>query len=710
MAPEPPAEALLSALEDYHRRRSLGEAVDVDAYREKLDAAAFERFRVLVAQSAAPVRGSAPPTEAQLPRLLGPYLLERVVGGGGMGVVYSAFHCALARRVAVKVLPRALEADEDAVTRFRGEARKCAQVRHPNIVTVYEEGEVDGQLYYAMELIEGRTLQAHIDEGTVPPVRELARAVAELADGLETLHRAGVVHRDVKPANVIVRSADGKMVLADFGLARMLTSPRHTQTGTAIGTPPYMSPEQILGRVTEVDARSDVYGLGVTLYHAITGRLPFASRETSDLFRLIVTQRPEPLHRVRPDVDVAMEKVVLKALEKRKDDRYTTAGDMRDDLRRVVVGETPEGEPVPGWKHALRRLRPFAVPIAAVVLLLVGATVWWMRRPATLGISVAVPVEVVVDDVPRGRTAPDRPLVIELPAGEHRVRVGAGGDFSKPMRLDLGRGQHLFVEVPIAEVPLGAVDDPRHLDALAREALPDISNTMARTFQAWNQFGRDRAGGRDLPTMLFPRGAVRLADVATLDLEVPADFHADEDWMLVVQRDGKDLVPPRVWAPRKDEASPAASVPLPDDVRRALAVGDTVRWGVRPRRAGQQDPLAYPLASFTVVDTDPADVLRRIDERLVAQPARVRALFRARLLLAQGLATAAAREVLAAAPADARSFHEAATLAQAMTAASAALADTDLFRAAKGVVEAPANDALRDRRFAPPPPAAAPGR
>ncbi len=600
-------------------------------------------------------RVKSPPSEPSLPRAFGPYVLERVVGGGGMGIVYEALHRDLVRRVAVKVLPRTLDADPAMVERFRREARACAQVRHPNVVTVYEAGDVDGQLYYAMELIEGRTLQTHVDEGTVPEPRALCSALAEVADALDTLHAAGVVHRDVKPANLIVRP-DGHIVLADFGLARTLYGGHLTQTGEALGTPPYMSPEQLLGRVRDVDARTDVYGLGATLYHALVGSPPFAATDPQDLVRMVMVQRPDPISRRRPEgapaLEPGIEAVVMKALEKRKEDRYVTAGALRDDLRAVAAGKEPVGRPVP-WKRALRGARPYALPVAAAVGLLVGGLAWWNVQPGTLRVDLSLPADVFVDGVTAGRLADGRPLDIELAPGEHRVQLVGRAFRTDEEVVRIRPLADKTYTVVTAMLKVTDVDDPAVMQEFARFLRMD--------WRRWTQLERNRAPGSG-PAAFLPRGDVRIDDLDVVEVYVPAAYVSEEKLVVFFAREGVDLVAPLPFPP--DSAldafmAPKAQgaivpFPVPAAVRAALKPGDVLTWGLRPARG--RGPATVP-ARAQVVASDAAPALADPSARLGGATRRAVGRLPRAVPARAGCTPAAARVVLASVPVAERGFY-----------------------------------------------------
>src|SRR5438034_176055 len=215
------------------------------------------------------------PTHTELPRRFGRYHILKKLGAGGMGVVYLAEDTRLSRRVALKV-PHFSAADApQVIERFYREARVAAGIDHPHICPVYDVGEIDGILYLTMPFIEGTPLTHQVDSDNPLPAAEAARLVRRLALAVAAMHEQGVIHRDLKPGNVLLRPS-GEAVIMDFGLARSLSGTgRLTATGAVVGTPAYMSPEQIMGRQTELGPTTDVYSLGVILFELLTGTLPF---------------------------------------------------------------------------------------------------------------------------------------------------------------------------------------------------------------------------------------------------------------------------------------------------------------------------------------------------------------------------------------------------------------------------------------------------
>src|SRR5262245_21831327 len=301
---------------------------------------------------------------------LGDFEIVRVVGRGGMGIVYEAIQTSLKRRVALKVLGTSLGLTPKAVERFQREATAAAKLHHTNIVPVYSTGDERGIHFYSMELIDGIGLDAVIRQIREPdkaastpaclaelittgaytpadPLTEYARAdssvstsanqfdriaamIADVADALHHAHHNGVTHRDIKPSNLLL-STDGRLSITDFGLARMLEQPGMTMTGEFVGTPAYMSPEQITAGRVPVDARTDIYSLGATLYEVLTLRPPFVADGRDRLLAMVIHKEPAPLRSVNPSVPRDLETICLKCLEKDPDRRYANAQELADD-------------------------------------------------------------------------------------------------------------------------------------------------------------------------------------------------------------------------------------------------------------------------------------------------------------------------------------------------------------------------------------------
>jgi serine/threonine-protein kinase len=285
------------------------------------------------------------------------YLIEHEIGRGGMAVVYRAVDLRLNRTVAIKVLPPDLAFNSDVRARFIREAQTAAQLNHPNIVPIYSVDEKDGGAltYFVMAFVDGESLGVRLAREGAWPVDKTVRVLRDVADALAYAHSMGVVHRDIKPDNILIDRASGRPLVTDFGIARAAAGEtRLTVTGVAVGTPAYMSPEQAMGE-RELDGRSDLYSLAVVGYHMLVGDTPFKAANTPAMLVKHVSERPRPVRERRPDVPAYLAVAIDRALAKRPNDRWSDAAEFRDALdgaqaaashaRRSSAGGPPASSP-----------------------------------------------------------------------------------------------------------------------------------------------------------------------------------------------------------------------------------------------------------------------------------------------------------------------------------------------------------------------------
>jgi eukaryotic-like serine/threonine-protein kinase len=313
------------------------------------------------------------PEGPPLPAVPG-YDVQAVLGHGGMGVVFQARHLRLGRLVALKMALAGSYAGPHERERFRREAEAVAALRHPNVVQVYDVGDADGRPYFTMELMEGGSL-AHQLTGTPQPARQAALLLVTLAEAVQAAHQGGVVHRDLKPGNVLL-TADGTPKISDFGLARRLDHEGGlTRTGTPLGTPSYMAPEQAAGKSSAVGPAVDLYALGAILYELLTGRPPFRAETAEETLQQVTSQNPVAPSRLNASVPRDLETVCLKCLYKEPHLRYTSAAALAEDLHHFLRGEAIKARPERWLGRLARRVRRrpvFSAAVAAGTLALVG--------------------------------------------------------------------------------------------------------------------------------------------------------------------------------------------------------------------------------------------------------------------------------------------------------------------------------------------------
>ena len=359
-------------------------------------------------------------------------MLERL-GSGGMGTVWIAEDLQLGRRVALKFLSAGLVGHEQALERFKLEARTASSLNHPNICTIYEIGEADGEYFIAMELIEGEPLDRYLAKHRLDPAELLDLAI-QIADALDAAHSKGILHRDIKPANILI-SSRGQAKVLDFGLAKlvaagradeqptyagatMATSPHLTSPGMAVGTTAFMSPEQARGK--ELDSRSDLFSFGAVLYEMATGKIPFDGETAAVIFDGILNRAPVPARELNPELPPKLDEVIRTALEKDRDLRYQSAAEMRAELKRLKRDTTsgkvqiPSGQAPVAPATAVKSRGSGFRGIAVLLLVVIAAGAYfWSNRPRGFNLQNMKIVQVTnTGNAGAAALSPDRRYIV----------------------------------------------------------------------------------------------------------------------------------------------------------------------------------------------------------------------------------------------------------------------------------------------------------
>ncbi len=377
-------------------------------------------------------RQSGPWTKGTHVRYFGDYELERVLGEGGMGIVYKARQISLNRAVALKMIKAARFASADDLRRFQNEAEAVARLDHPNVVPIFEVGQFEDQQYFSMKFIAGESLDKKLKDYAGDP-RKAAKLLTVTADAIHHAHQRGILHRDLKPANVLV-DAEGQPHVTDFGLARQVEGGSEiTHSGMILGTPAYMAPEQASGSRASVTTSTDVYGLGAILYALLTGRAPFSGTTVLDTLEQVRERPPESPRKVNPRVPRDLEVICLKSLEKDWRRRYVSAFALAEDLNRWLRGEPIEARPVTRLERALKwaRRKPtlaaaYTLGLVAALLGGLGGTAAWQWRNAERARNEAV----------KARAAEQ----IARSAAENGARNSSGSNTGEPSKWPIRNG------------------------------------------------------------------------------------------------------------------------------------------------------------------------------------------------------------------------------------------------------------------------------
>ena len=315
----------------------------------------------------------------------GTYTIEKPIGVGGMGEVYLAHDAKLNRKVALKILPAEFVADAERIKRFEREARTISAINHPYIVTIYDVGTANGINYIATEFVEGETVRDLINRGV--DFKQTLSVISQTCDALAAAHKAGIVHRDIKPENIMLRS-DGFVKVLDFGLAKLVEQKEfqqgvsnYTMKGVIIGTPAYMSPEQVSG--DRVDQRTDLWSVSVVLYEMLTGKNPFKGETRQETFQKILSEKPPPVSESAENFPVELDAILSKALEKDADVSYQTASDLRADLKRIRrefdSSSSLRNDSLTQSREAAKKQRYF-LPFAFLLFTLIGFGIWFFYK------------------------------------------------------------------------------------------------------------------------------------------------------------------------------------------------------------------------------------------------------------------------------------------------------------------------------------------
>ncbi|MEQ8767242.1 MAG: serine/threonine-protein kinase, partial [Planctomycetota bacterium] len=525
---ERPSRAFDEIVAKYLALRHEDDDIDLTEYLASVPAELRPECRetILAALAFEELEPRARPSGGGAGRVVADYRLIREIGRGGMGVVYEAEQISLGRRVALKLLPSGLLATSRQVERFRREAAAVAKLRHPGIVPIYTTGELDGIHFFAMELVEGISLDREIEsrraeqdedprearDDTPSPTARISEIVARVAEALQYSHDQGIIHRDVKPHNILL-DRSGLPRLVDFGLAKDDEAGSLSVSGDLVGTVHYMSPEQLLAKSHLVDHRTDVYSLGVVLYELLTLQLPFQGRSAQEILVKINTREPKSIRKLNPRVARDLETICSKAMSKDPNGRYATAGELAADLRRFLRLEPIQAKPPGRLERTLkwaRREPARALAAALAALLLLGTPT-----------AIAIVLEIARQEAVSERNEKDRALadakrsaeaatLASLEAQKQAARYIAIDDFVNRFLFSVAPGNHgeriTMLEVIDEAARELEANPPDALDVEVelRRKLGTTYSLLGRYPEALDQLDKGLSGVATLPEELDP--------------------------------------------------------------------------------------------------------------------------------------------------------------------------------------------------------------